>query len=162
MTPLLSSPLEPLRVRGGGGGSGLFGPVRRNADGSVKWHYGLDLGGTPGAHVVAPLAGLVVRHGWCYPRDSHYRLIELYAGGWHVELLYLRPIAPTARHVEVGEWIGELLDVSSKYPGMEMDAHLHLQVWRRLDDPATEWADVATAEHKGRRWYDPAPLLGIS
>ncbi len=137
--------------------------MRRDAQGNPVWHYGLDLEGQPGVHILSPIAGLVVRHGWCYPRDSHYRLIELYAGGWHVELLYLRPMVPTAKRVEVGDWIGELLDVSARYPGpKKIHPHLHVQVWRRLDDRAPEWGHVATVEHKGRLWYNPAPLLGLA
>jgi hypothetical protein len=163
VNPLLAiSPLPGLCIRSDGAGSPLFGSTRTNADGSAKWHYGLDLAGEVGCHVVAPMAGLVVRWGWCYAGDQHYRLVELYVEGWHVEMLYLRPMIESGRHVEVGTWLGELLDVSQRYPGSGMTPHLHLQVWRATDNPAAEWSSIATAEHRGRLWYDPAPLLGLT
>jgi len=52
---LIAPPDNPLR--------GRFGPTRRNADGSVKWHGGVDLSTYPGQPVFAAHDGAVTRAG---------------------------------------------------------------------------------------------------
>lgn len=89
--PLLGREFTGTPVRAGGatGRVGSFGPTRREADGSVKMHKGIDWLAIEGWPVFAAHAGTVIRAGWENPamHDQGYGL-RLYVSSMDVETRY--------------------------------------------------------------------------
>lgn len=172
---MLSPPLHPLRLRGGGGGNPRF-RARRTRSGRAYEHDGLDLGGSPGDTVYSPVDGRVVRQITCYRGDVYLGLELVTPAHLHVDLLYLLPlpgIVEAGAQVAAGEPVGILQDVSRRYPpapGAEpMEAHTHVRVWMRWSDPEPEELEEVPCIHKSHaaygwmiRCYDPAAFLELT
>jgi murein DD-endopeptidase MepM/ murein hydrolase activator NlpD len=133
-----------LRLRTGGatGKVGSFGPTRRNADGTPKRHWGIDLLCEEGEPVRAAHAGMVTRAGWENPSDPSqgYGLRVYLQGEIHLtRYCHLKEIL-----VEPGDTLnpGDLIGLAGRTGNILRDAaiptHLHFEVRRGLT-PVDPW-----------------------
>lgn len=125
-------------------GSGEFGASR---DGGSRRHVGVDFVADAGQAVVAPISGYVTKIGYVYAGDRDLRFVEISNPALKLEAraFYVRPKVQVGDTVYVGQTIGRVHSLQSKYPGGMTD-HVHLELidrrGRRID--AT---NVITAEY---------------
>lgn len=125
-------------------GSGHFGASR---DGGARIHAGVDFVAKAGQAVVAPISGYVTKIGYVYAGDPNLRFVEITNPALKLEAraFYVRPKVQVGDTVYVGQTIGRVHSLQSKYPGGMTD-HVHLELidrrGRRVD--AT---NVITAEY---------------
>ena len=108
-------------------GSGVFGADR---DGGSRQHLGRDYIALPGDPGISPIKGKVTHIGKAYP-DSDLDSIRIAGCGIEVRILYIKPSVAVGQTVEMGETIGDVQDVSSRYPGIT--GHVHVEVWKPID-----------------------------
>lgn len=140
---LLADPMRKLRsflsghlvLRSDAMGDGNFGARR---GGHV--HQGTDYVAAPGAAVLSPVAGRVVRFGRPYANDERYRLIEVHGDGYAVKLFYVQPLPgiEPGLILRPGDPIGRVQDLALRYPGIVNHVHVEVRkiVGGQLVNPA--------------------------
>lgn len=131
-------PSGELKVRNDGWGNGMFGMPRGTmADGSLKYHDGLDLVVEPGQEIVSMISGTVEKIDIPYSMDPHYRGIQIANAKLRVEIWYMLPkVELVETYVEAGQLIGYAQDISKKYgvhreSGAFMTPHIHVRCTMR-------------------------------
>jgi murein DD-endopeptidase MepM/ murein hydrolase activator NlpD len=122
MMQRLTSPVPGAEIRIDPEGDGRYLAPRRG-----RRHIGVDLVAPDGCEVVATLTGRVVRLGYCYPDDLHWRLVEIEGDGLIVRVLYVEPCDEVGDFVEAGQLIGYSQGISARYSQAMLD-HVHLDV----------------------------------
>jgi murein DD-endopeptidase MepM/ murein hydrolase activator NlpD len=121
--------VEPV-VRYDKAGAGNFGASRGNRD-----HNGVDYLCRPKGKVFSPAKGTVTKHGYTYRNDPQWRYIEVTdENAQRHRLFYVSPKANVNQHVEAGEVIGEAQDISQRYPGQGMLAHVHYEIMTQSNE----------------------------
>lgn len=145
MTGFLPRTPWPIRMGGATGRIGEFGPVRRDADGQPKWHYGVDWLCMPGQAVFAPFAGTVSRAGEQSGGDGYGQRIYLHdkTGTVQAILAHLSvEFVHAGQSIRAGHCVG-LAGRSGNigYDDEEVPTHLHFEV-KMWNADRQEW--VAT------------------
>lgn len=129
MSLLLGLPTRPYRGMRSTDkhGSGVFGASR---DGGARHHLGRDYIALPGDSAHSPLDGKVIHVGKAYA-DADYGSLRIAGKGCEVRMLYVKPSVSVGQRVVMGEQIGEVQDISERYP--EITKHVHVEVWVAAD-----------------------------
>jgi len=130
-------------------GEGFY---RASRDGGSREHEGVDYTGTPGQTVKAPLSGYVTKIGWAYDNSRGLKFVEITnpALGYQARVFYISPGVEVGDVVAVGDPVGTLMTLQSRYPGIT--DHVHLEIMRsgkRLDAGsviAARWVSADTAQ----------------
>ena len=128
----MKSPLEKLIFRDKDlTGNGWYGAKRGR-----KKHKAVDIIGTPGEDVFAPICGLVTKIGQVYAQTTRFKYVEITNDVYRIRLMYCKPSVKLNQLVVECDVIGVLQDVAS-YWNPEMKPHLHIQLWKHglLTDP---------------------------
>jgi len=127
---VLDGLLTKLTLRSDRGGSGKFGAKR----GSRK-HKGIDVKATVGQSVYAPKGVWQVDSvRTAYPNSPLKGLLFKGTGSnsnLSFKILYFKPNVKKGQTIKSGQKIGEVQDVSSRYPGQDVTNHLHIQAYKR-------------------------------
>lgn len=141
--------LTQLGIRNDAEGKGHYGAPRGG-----RTHNGIDFAAAPGSVLLSPVAGTVSRHGYPYSNDFHFQYIqitdrlcppmefgprELYRPGLlkckkcgidHLNhrFFYVIPLLEEGKNVEVGDPIGIVQDIRTKYNSTIMIPHVHYEV----------------------------------
>jgi len=127
-------PTPTFEVRIDKQGHGNFGASRgEHADGTKKFHDGLDLVVLPGAFIYSPIDGTVEKVEYPYRTDLRWTGIQIANGNIRVELWYMEPdLTLLDSYVYVGDKVGIAQDISRKYPPVDgkgvMTPHIHMRV----------------------------------
>jgi murein DD-endopeptidase MepM/ murein hydrolase activator NlpD len=107
-------------------GDGYFGASR---DGGSRDHEGVDYVGFGGQDIHAPIAGQVTRMGYAYS-DYSYKYVEITnpQTGYAARVFYVNPDVAIGETVALGEKIGTLKSLQTRYRGIT--DHVHLEVTR--------------------------------
>jgi len=107
------------------GGSGHFGASRGR-----RLHMGVDFAAAPDSVLLSPVTGKVTKHGYPYSDDLSYRYIQIVdKNGWRHRFFYVDPIPVLDSTVEVGDEIGKVQDISTRYPVPKgMKCHIHYEI----------------------------------
>lgn len=129
----IGAPTRPYRGTRGTDryGSGVFLASR---DGGDRSHLGRDFVALPTDEAVFPIHGVIERVGLAYP-DSALGSIHIRGTGEHrglnVKLLYATCDHAVGYEGHVGDRLGDVQDVATRYPGIT--GHVHLEVWAATD-----------------------------
>lgn len=104
-------------------GSGVFGAARDNGS---RPHCGRDYIAIPGDAAVSPIDGKVTHIGLAYA-DADYGSVRIAGRGAEVRLLYVKPDIAEGQAVKLGQRIGTVQDIGTRYPGIT--SHVHVEVW---------------------------------
>jgi peptidoglycan LD-endopeptidase LytH len=105
-------------------GHGHFGASR---DGGSRDHEGVDYVGFAGQDVTAPIAGQVTRMGYAYSDGAHkYVEITNSETGYQARVFYVDASVAIGDQVGLGQKIGALKTLQTRYPGIT--DHVHLEV----------------------------------
>ena len=111
-------------IRNDAAGSGHFGAPRGD-----RKHRGIDYAVPVGAVILAPVAGTVTKLGYCYADDLQWRYVEVTDGdGSRHRAFYVDPCVETGMEVTEYDPIGVAQDITRRYPGSGMIAHVHYEV----------------------------------
>lgn len=109
-------------------GCGHFGAPRGS-----RRHKGHDFIVVPGQQVISPINGKVLRYAYPYASDLSYKGILIEGRGVHagfqVKIFYMNPTIGIGETVDAHQVIGIAQNVAAKYPGSEMQPHLHLELY---------------------------------
>lgn len=109
-------------------GSGMFGASR---DGGARMHLGRDYIALPGDEALFPIHGVIEKVGVAYP-DSPMGSIHLRGTGEHqglsMKVLYVKCDHPVGYIGKVGERLGEVQSLQSRYPSITDHIHCELMV----------------------------------
>ena len=119
---MMTSPVPGAEIRSDSEGDGRFGARRIG-----RRHIGLDYVAFKGCAVFTPLNGRVVRLGYPYSDDLHWRLVEIEGDGLIVRLHYVEPSVAAGQTVVSGTIIGHSQGISTRYSPDMLD-HVHLDV----------------------------------
>jgi len=120
MMLLLSPTGKGIRVDPAG--DGHYGTPRGN-----RTHKGTDFLCDVGQEVWSPINGRTVRKSFPYDDMSYNGIII--AGSWCLVVLwYLNPFVGNGVEVYRGQPVGIAEDVSLRYPGQGMLAHIHMEI----------------------------------
>ena len=116
--------IVPPIVRNDDQGLGHYGAPRGS-----RTHRGIDYVVEPGAEVLSPCDGKVIKHGFCYPAPwDKYRYIEIEGvHGHRYRLFYVEPISHPHEMVKKGQRVARAMDISEKYPGMTPNVHFEIK-----------------------------------
>jgi murein DD-endopeptidase MepM/ murein hydrolase activator NlpD len=115
-----------------GWGSGHFGDSR---DGGGRRHEGVDYVGVSGQKVVAPISGYITKIGYAY-EGSSLRYVEITnpALNYVARAHYVVPSVEVGEAVHLGDKIGTLASLQSRYRGITNHVHLELyDAGKRID-----------------------------
>lgn len=117
-------------IRNDDAGLGHYGAPR---NGHV--HNGVDILVVPGNTVRSPIDGMVTRVAYPYANDFNWKGVEIQGtGNWEnykVKMFYLTPdIALIGQPVIRGQAIGVAQKISDRYPGQNMQDHVHVEVFK--------------------------------
>lgn len=106
-------------------GSGAYGASR---DGGHRRHEGVDYVGRAGQDVMAPISGFVSKIGYVYSNSGDLRFVEITnpALGYVARAFYVKPSVTEGQAVALGDTIGHLASLQSRYPGITN--HVHLEI----------------------------------
>lgn len=122
--------IVPPTIRVDPAGDGHFGASRGS-----RTHSGIDYVCTPGKPVFSPVAGTVTKHGYPYGDDLQWRYIEITdEDDNRHRLFYVEPTAALGEYVLPMEVVGESQDISQRYPGQGMLAHVHYEIKTKEGD----------------------------
>ena len=115
--------VQPL-IRSDSAGDGAFGASR-----GMRTHNGVDYLCEPGKFTFSPVDGVVSKLGYCYTNDPKWRYVEVKddRDNRH-RLFYSLPLVSLDEMVTTGQIIGENQDISERYPGQGMRAHIHYEI----------------------------------
>ena len=127
-------------------GYGYFGASR---DGGARHHEGVDYSGVAGQDIAAPVSGQVTRMGYAYA-DGEYKYVEITneTTGYVARVFYIDSSVAIGETVALGQKIGTLKSLQTRYPGIT--DHVHLEVMQhghRLDAGqviTARWAKTLT------------------
>ena len=120
MRPRIVAPL----IRSDEAGDGHFGAHRGD-----RTHKGIDYLCDPRCFVYSPVEGIVSKLGYPYSDDLSWRYVEITDDRRNRNrLFYVLPCVRLDQIVSEGEIIGEAQDISERYPGQGMTAHVHLEI----------------------------------
>ena len=124
-------------------GYGHFGASR---DGGGRSHEGVDYIAKAGQSVVAPISGYVTKIGYAYAGDSH-RFVEITnpALKFEARVFYIDPSVKVGDTVRLGDEIGEMDTLHTRYAGITDHVHMELMDRRGRRIDAT---DMIVAELK--------------
>jgi murein DD-endopeptidase MepM/ murein hydrolase activator NlpD len=106
-----------------------FGHYGASRDGGSREHEGVDYVGFAGQDVQAPIAGQVTRMGYAYSDFSHkYVEITNPSTGYVARVFYVDPDIAIGESVALGQKIGTLKTLQTKYRGIT--DHVHLEIMR--------------------------------
>lgn len=112
-------------------GSGVFLASR---DGGKRAHLGRDYIALPGDTALFPIHGIVEKVGLAYI-DSTLGSIHIRGVGEHrgllVKLLYASCNYPVGYEGQMGDALGTVQSLETKYPGISN--HVHCEVWAATD-----------------------------
>ncbi len=113
-----------MRLRRDIAGDGRYGASRGS-----RRHRGVDLECRPGLVLHAELYGKVTKHGYCYRDDPAWRYIEVtdVEGSRH-RFFYVEPLVVVGEYVDPMTGLGIAQDITNRYPGQGMTAHVHFEV----------------------------------
>lgn len=118
--------VNQFEVRNDPAGDGHYGARRGD-----RKHKGIDFLCEPQAPVLSPVEGVVTKYGYCYGEDLRWRYVEITTPDQLRHRLFY--VEPTARFA-IGDKvtpslvIGYAQDISVRYPGEGMLAHIHYEV----------------------------------
>jgi hypothetical protein len=156
------APVLDPRIRSDAAGDGRWW-ADRSTGGVHRPHLGIDLLVELDAEVLAPESGRMLLPGWPYANDARYRIVNVLANSDLLHrLYYVRPVADpevlrTYPQVVLGALVGRAQDVTLRYPGSGMLAHIHWEV--TADHPEAVPVGCPVREHGGRTYLDPWWLL---
>lgn len=128
-------------------GSGAFGASRGS-----KVHRGRDYLRQPGEAVRAPMEGRVVRIGYPYPNNMHFKLIEVLSGSILWRIFYVKPCVVKGEFVTEGKILGHAQDISGKYVRSTrgpMGNHIHVEC---IVDPEAFFDSLKPTNRGGALW----------
>jgi len=103
-------------------GSGKYGAKRGN-----HWHKGTDYVVTPGASIIAPIDGKILREAKPYA-NTEYNGCVLVGKNMTLKMFYFTPFATKlGQQVKQGDTIGRAQDIAKKY-GPDMKPHIHVEI----------------------------------
>jgi len=122
------SPAGHMQIRIDRKGSGLFGAPR-----GWRLHQGIDLEMQPGAQVISPEDGKLIRVMLPYGKDSPFRGLIIKSRKLIHKLMYtdIASAELIGTRVTEGQVVGILQDIRERY-GREIKPHLH---WEICIDP---------------------------
>jgi murein DD-endopeptidase MepM/ murein hydrolase activator NlpD len=131
--------VTPIRTGGSNGLVGSFGPVRRNPDGSVKDHKGIDLLCVVNWPVFAVHGGTVVVAGWeneADPSQGYGRRVKIETAMGQLRTVYAHL---GAIKVKKGDKVqqGDIIAVAGRSGNIgdtAIPTHLHFEVHRVIDN----------------------------
>jgi murein DD-endopeptidase MepM/ murein hydrolase activator NlpD len=141
--------LTPIRTGGETGLVGSFGPTRRNSDGSVKQHKGLDLLCHVGWFVFACHDGTVSVAGWENDNDMNQgygRRVKIESGGGKLRTVYAHLseiVVKVGRRVTAGDVIGKAGRTGNVGDRLAIPTHLHFET--HIGNGNDEWTPVDPA-----------------
>ena len=105
-------------------GDGHYGAPR-----GFRKHIGCDYCYQVGEAVSSPVSGEVTKLGYPYGDDLQWRYVEVTdAGGDRHRLFYVEPAVQVGDQVSEDDTIGNAQDISLRYPGQGMLAHVHYEI----------------------------------
>lgn len=102
-------------------GSGEFGASRGS-----RTHRGVDLCAWPGSVVLSMTPGTVTKLGYPYGDDTTWRYVEVTLDGNRFRYFYLRPMVIVGQKVEIGDQLGMVQDLRTRYQGIT--PHYHFEI----------------------------------
>ena len=110
-------------IRNDNAGSGHYGALRGNGH-----HKGYDIRCKPGEPIYPFLPGKVIRSADPYG-DKKYGGIVIQSRYCRYKILYISPVEELiGTYVNEFAIIGHAQDITNKYPGIGMTAHIHLML----------------------------------
>ena len=130
-------------------GYGYFGASR---DGGGRSHEGVDYIADAGQTVVAPISGYVTKIGYAYAGDSH-RFVEITnpALKFEARVFYVDPSVKVGDTVRLGDQIGEMDTLHTRYAGITDHVHMELmdRRGRRIDCSQMITAEMKVPSRRG-------------
>ena len=112
-------------------GCGNYGASRGN-----RKHKGMDFKAESGQILLSTVVGEVSKLGYPYSDDLDYRYVQVTdAAGYDIRFFYIDPSIRLGDKVMLLDPLGEVQDLSNRYP--EMTNHVHIEI------------------KKGGRFYNP-------
>ena len=129
-------------------GEGEFGASR---DGGGRRHEGVDYIARAGQQVKAPMSGYVTKIGYAYAGDRH-RFVEISnpALKFEARVFYVDPSVKVGQAVHIGDSIGSMDSLQSRYAGIT--DHVHLEMYdrgRRIDSEKLIVAELKVPATRG-------------
>lgn len=105
------------------------GSWQASRDGGKRRHNGIDLVCQPGGILISPLYGEVTKLGYAYGEDLFWRYIEITdRDRLKHRFFYANPIVKAGEIVTPLSSIGEMQNITLKYPNTGMTPHIHYGV----------------------------------
>lgn len=122
-----------MQIRSDPAGRGEFGARRGN-----RVHLGVDFLCVPGQEVVSSITGRASRIVYPY-RSTRYQGIEIVNELFICHILYILPDKEILARdenfgalIKEGDVIGIAQDISGKYPNMDMEPHVHVNLYANM------------------------------
>lgn len=121
-------------------GAGHYGATRRNKDGSIRKHNGIDFVCTPGEQIGAIRSGTVSKIGFPYfqtdKKRRHLRYVQITdSSGLKARYFYVEPKVQVGQRISQGQVIGINQDLMSIYSGMTQHYHFEVKKEKKFLNP---------------------------
>ena len=116
-------------------GCDKFGCGHYGASRGTRKHIGLDIKGSQGDCVYAPIDGKVTKLGYAYSDDLSFRYVEITGDRYKVRVFYTLPTVRLVEDICEGEIIGTVQTLNNRYEGITDHVHVEVRKGSKLLNP---------------------------